>query len=266
MIKTDLTTFENLGREPFPWPGVLKGRSAVDRAAILVNPAAFFGDPVEVDTVVGHVDVIDEDGMITGRAPVWGKTMSDPVPDGARGFGWWNEVDQSPPLGVAETYGAETLTMDAPGFRWIVTRAVIPAPPGAVDAYFAAFGLTLVGEIEVAARLARHAIYNPDPTKLEIHRRKREMAEAIVAGAPPDVVAHDYIVEEAALLGVTPEALSATVLGKVAAIAAAGKVIELAQTSAELAVAAAKGDEENPPDEAAMRAAAHAAILAFGGE
>lgn len=223
MIKTNLTTYANLGREVFPWPGTLKGRSQADRAAILADPAAFFGDPIN-----GH----------------------DPVPDGARGFGWWTEVDQSPALGIAETYGADVLTVDVPERRWIITRPLIPAPVGGVDAYFDSLETVLVAEIEASALLARHAVYNPDPTKLEIHRRKREMALDIAGGATVDPVAHDYLVEEAALLGVTAADLAVAVLVKVGLIAAAGKAIELKQTAAEIAVNLAKGDEP------AMRVAA----------
>jgi hypothetical protein len=232
MIKTDLTTYTNLGREAFPWPGVLKGRSIDDRAAILADPAEFFGDPVD-----GH----------------------DPVPEGTQGFGWWAEVDQSTALAIAEAHGTETLTVDVPGKRWIVTREVIAAPAGAVDAYFEALEATLHAEIEVGAMAARHAVYNPDPTKLEIHRRKREMAEEIDGGAAIDPVKHDYVVEEAALLGVTAPALATSILAKVSAIAAAGKAVELAQTAAEIAVTQTKGDE------AAMRAAAVVDWSSLGG-
>ena len=88
------------------------------------------------------------------------------------------------------------------GKRWIVTRAVVPAQAGAVDAFHDALEIQLNNEIEAGAREARHAVYNPDPTKLEIHRRKREMATDIIDNdATPDAQKHDYLIEEAAILG-----------------------------------------------------------------
>ena len=252
MIKTDLTTHANLGREAFPWPGVLQGRSPEDEAAILAGPGAFFGDPVTKERLA-----LDSDGNAIGG---YVDAPHDPCPEGVRGFGWWPEVDQSPALGIGETYGAETLTVDVPNKRWIITRAVNPAPAGAVDAYFGALETELHAEIETGAKVARHAVYNPDPTKLEIHRRKREMAEDIVNnGATVDPVKHDYLVEEAALFGMTVADLATLVLSKVAAIAAFGKTVELAQKSAEIAVTQAKGDEVE------MRAAAVVDWSSVGG-
>lgn len=45
---------------------------------------------------------------------------------GVKDEAWWPEVEQSPALGQYERYGDETLTVDAPNRRVIVTRAVVP--------------------------------------------------------------------------------------------------------------------------------------------
>ena len=81
MIKTDLTTHANLGREAFPWPGVLQARSPEDEAAILAGPGAFFGDPVTKERLA-----LDSDGNAIGG---YVDAPHDPCPEGARGFGWW---------------------------------------------------------------------------------------------------------------------------------------------------------------------------------
>ena len=155
MIKTDLTSFDNLGRQAFPRPGVLKHRTSKEQEAILADPAAFFGDPKEVDTLDRHDDILDVSGHVTGRVPVYKKVLADPCPRGARGFGWWPEVDQSATLGIGETHGAETLTVDPANKRWIVTRAVIAAAPVEVSAHYDALEKSLHRSIDEAAEQRR---------------------------------------------------------------------------------------------------------------
>lgn len=279
MIKTDLSNHTSLGREEFPWPGVLKKRSLEDQAAILADPAAFFGAPVEVDTVIEYRDVIqtapaldkngdprlDENGdpvfvqMVVGREPVWGKTLSDPCPEGARGFGWWPEVDQSPALGIGETYGAETLTVDIPNKRWLVTRAINPAPAGAVDAYFDGLEKSLHREIDMAAENRRLDFITPGAGQSATYDVKATEAEAIARGATPDVAVHPFVVKEAAALGKTATARAAEIVATQAAWFAIGSDIEAARQGAKAAVTQAKGNE------ATMRAAAVVDWSAIGG-
>jgi len=45
---------------------------------------------------------------------------------GVQSVAWYPEVDQSPPLGQFEQYGAETLTIDEANKRVIVTRETVP--------------------------------------------------------------------------------------------------------------------------------------------
>jgi hypothetical protein len=47
---------------------------------------------------------------------------------------WWPEHDASAPLGQFETYGDETLTIDAENKRVVSIRAVLPMPQEQIDA------------------------------------------------------------------------------------------------------------------------------------
>lgn len=259
MIKTDLTTHVSMGREAFPWPGSLKGRSSEDQAAILADPGTFFGDPVMKQRLDRFDDVLDESGMIIGQEPVYIDAPHDPCPEGARGFGWWPEVDQSPALGIGETYGAETLTVDIPNKRWLVTRAVNPAPAGAVDAHFDAIEKSLHREIDAAAENRRLDFITPGAGQSATYDVKAAEAAAIVGGASPDVAVHPFVVKEAAVLGKTATARAAEIVATQAAWFAIGSNIEAARQGAKVAVTQAKGDE------AAMRAAAAVDWSSVGG-
>lgn len=258
MIKTNLTTHANMGREAFPWPGVLKGRSSEDQTAILADAGTFFGAPVEVPAIVGEEDVI-ENGKIVGTKPIWGTVPNDPCPEGARGFGWWPEVDQSPDLAIGETYGAETLTVDIPNKRWLVTRAVNPAPAWAVDAHFDDLEKALHREIDAAAENRRLDFITPGAGQSATYDIKAVEAAAIVGGATPDAAAHPFVVKEAAALGKTATARAAEILATQVAWFAIGSDIEAARQGAKVAVSNAKGDE------AAMRAAATVDWTSVGG-
>ena len=251
--KINLATFEIVEHpSAFPAPGALKALSAADRARALADPAAFFGEPVEVDTRVGSEDVTDANGIIVGRLPIWGKTTSDPCPDGARGFAWWPVFSLSPPLGLLETHGEAVLTVDQTNRR-VSTRVPIIAP--SADSLAAEYGrieAELHRRIDIEAENRRLDFITPGDGQAQTYRVKAIEAEAIVAGATPSKTDHPFVWKEAAALDVTPEIRAIEILAMRDAWASIGSDIEAVRQGAKAAVTKAKGNKHSMEAAAAV--------------
>lgn len=251
----------------FPSLGTLAGRSDVERAAILDDPAAFFGEPEEVQTLDGQEDIVetvtDDKGrtveMVVGQRNVMASAMADPCPEGARGFGWWPVIDQSPPLGLLETHGEPVLTVDPVGRRVVSVAPVIPAPADALSAFHDTLERDLHRRIDEGAERRRLDFITPGAGQSATYDAKAREAAAIIAGATPTEVDHPFVWREAAALGKTPLDRATEIASTAAAWTIVGSTIEASRQGAKVAVSAAKGDKT------AMETAAAVDWAAIGG-
>lgn len=251
----------------FPYQGALAGRTDADRAAILDDPAAFFGDPVEVPTVVGREDIVETVptngggtvNMVVGQRDVMGTILSDPCPDGARGFAWWPVVDQSTNLGLLETYGEPVLTVDQAGRRVTSVAPVIAPTADALTAFHDSLERDLHRQIDEAAEGRRLDFITPGAGQSATYDAKSREASVIVAGATPTEADHPFVWREAQALGKTASDRAAEIVATAAAWIAVGSVIEATRQGAKAAVTAAKGDKT------AMETAAAVDWTAIGG-
>lgn len=259
-VKINLTTFEIVENpSQFPRPGMLKSRSAQDRAAIHDDPGGFLGASREVDTLVRYDDVTTPDGTVTGKTPIYEKAMADPCPAGLRGFGWWPVVDQTPPLGFMDSHGAVAFTVDKANRRVIQAAPVIAPSAEVLADGFNQIERDLHRVIDAAAEQRRLDFITAGDGQAATYSVKLAEAVAIAAGATPSAAAHPFVWKEAAALGKSAADRAAEIVATSQAWFAIGSDIEAARQGAKVAVGAAKGDRT------AMETAAAVDWAAIGG-
>ena len=211
--KIDLTMFDVVEYpSEFPYPGVLKSRSAADVAAILDDARTFF-------------------------------TAPGSMPEGVAGFGWWPVVDETDFLGPMETYGDPVLTVDQFGRRVSLVRPIIAPSVGDLAAYYDRLESELHQQIDTDAEARRLDFITAGAGQSQTYALKLAEAEAINNGAVPTAAAHPFIWKEAQALGKSAAVRAVEIVATRNAWVAVGSDIEAARQSAQAAVTAAKGDE-----------------------